>query len=176
MVSGALLNPSELLRSKSRLQNIYTAALNELKELESEPMCHRIAARLLVNNCQLLDGKDEATVLTDSGIRARDFVDSYAASLAICDLERGHFSIPSACVKFQESTLGRLSVPEKPLLHVTSKEIDLCLTGLAESDSAWGTWVSYRHKALRFCEAARADNEKGGTAPTCNAAGQSNIS
>ncbi|KAM0251278.1 hypothetical protein ACHAQJ_008269 [Trichoderma viride] len=135
-------------------------ALNELQELESEPLCHRIAARLLVNNCQLLDGRDDATILTDSGRDARDFVDSYAASLAICDLERGSFTIPSVCSKFQESTLARMSPPIKPQLHVTTAEIDDCLEGLAQSDSAWNTWVSYRHKTLRFCEAARADNEK----------------
>lgn len=52
-------------------------------------------------------------------------------------------------------------MPSKPELHVTTKEIDSCLEGLAQSDSAWNTWVSYRHKALRFCEAARADNKKG---------------
>lgn len=136
-------------------------ALNELQELESEPLCHRIAARLLVNNCQLLDGRDDATILTDSGRAARDFVDSYAASLAICDLERGSFAIPSVCSKFQESTLARIAPPTKPQLHVTTSEIDYCLEGLAQSDSAWSTWVSYRHKTLRFCEAARADNEKG---------------
>ncbi|KAH6610622.1 hypothetical protein Trco_000642 [Trichoderma cornu-damae] len=139
---------------------MYAIALNELQELESEPLCHRIAARLLVNNCQLLDGRDDATILTDSGRATRDFVDSYAASLAICDLERGSFIIPSSCSKFQESTLTRMAPPNKPQLHVTTAEIDSCLEGLAQSDSAWNTWVSYRHKTLRFCEAARADNEK----------------
>lgn len=140
---------------------MYAIALTELQELESEPLCHRNAARLLVSNCQLLNGKDEATVLTDSGRVVRDFVDSYAASLAICDLERGSFKIPKSCSKFQESTLGRLPVPSEPALHVSTLEIDKCLEGLAQSDSAWSTWVSYRHKALRFCEAARAELEKG---------------
>ncbi|KAK5987815.1 hypothetical protein PT974_11949 [Cladobotryum mycophilum] len=145
---------------ESRLPNMYMIALSELQELESEPLCHRIAARLLVNNCQILDGQNDATVLMDTGRAARDFVDSYAASLAICDLERGSFRIPSACSKFRESTLASVSPPSKPQLHVTTAEIDGCLEGLAQSDSAWNTWVSYRHKALRFCEAARADNEK----------------
>ncbi|PTB76682.1 hypothetical protein M440DRAFT_1438458 [Trichoderma longibrachiatum ATCC 18648] len=139
---------------------MYATALNELQELESEPLCHRTAALLLVNNCQLLDGRDEATILTDTGRAARDFVDSYAASLAICDLERGSFVIPSSCSKFQESFLARMPPPTKPQLHVTTSEIDACLEGMAQSDSAWNTWVSYRHKTLRFCEAARADNEK----------------
>ncbi|KAL6866642.1 hypothetical protein J3F83DRAFT_116580 [Trichoderma novae-zelandiae] len=151
---------SSLRLDNSKLPAMYATALNELQELESEPLCHRTAALLLVNNCQLLDGRDDATILTDSGRAARDFVDSYAASLAICDLERGSFIIPSSCSKFQESVLARMSPPTKPQLHVTTSEIDACLEGLAQSDSAWNTWVSYRHKTLRFCEAARRDNKK----------------
>ncbi|KAM0562832.1 hypothetical protein ACHAPJ_001672 [Fusarium lateritium] len=155
-------NSSPLLQhqSEKRLSNVYTTALQELQELESEPLCHRIAARLLVNNCHLLNGQDDAKIHIDSGRAARDFVDSYAASLAICDLERGSFMIPAACTKFRESSLAALPVPAVPQLHVSTAEIDVCLEGLAQSDSAWNTWVSYRHKALRFCDAARADHQK----------------
>lgn len=155
------LSPFEILQSGSKPSEIYTVALSELQDLESEPLCHRIAARLLVGNCQLLDGKNEATVLTDSGRQIRDFVDSYAASMAICDLERGRFTIPSVCDKFRETSLSQLSLDGQARLHVTSREIDHCLSGLATENSAWSTWVSYRHKSLRFCEAARADQEKG---------------
>lgn len=155
------LNLSEMLKSGSRLSDIYTTALSELHDLESEPLCHRIAARLLIGNCQLLDGKDEATILTDSGRRIRDFVDAYAASMAICDLERGRFSIPDACDKFREPTLAHLPLEEGARLHVTTREVDLCISGLGEENAAWTTWISYRHKALRFCEAARADQDKG---------------
>jgi hypothetical protein len=108
-----------------------------------------------------LDGQDDAKIHIDSGRAARDFVDSYAASLAICDLERGSFRIPGACSKFRESSLASLPVTTVPQLHVSTTEIDECLEGLAQSDSAWNTWVSYRHKALRFCDAARADHKKG---------------
>ncbi|KAI1846223.1 hypothetical protein JX266_007748 [Neoarthrinium moseri] len=154
------LSASSLLHTQNQRATTYEIALHELQQLESEPLCHRTAARLLVNNCQLLEGKDEATVLTDSGRQIRDFVDAYAASLAICDLERGSFAIPRECTKFRESALNQLGPPETAQLHVSSKEIDSCLSGLGASDSAWNTWISYRHKALRFCEAARADNEK----------------
>ncbi|ROW08242.1 hypothetical protein VMCG_03119 [Cytospora schulzeri] len=154
------LSPHEILQSGSPPSDVYTVALSELQDLETEPLCHRIAARLLVGNCQLLDGKDEATILTDSGRQIRDFVDSYAASMAICDLERGSFKIPRACEKFREPILGQLPLSEKAQLHVTSREIDHCLSGLAAENAAWSTWVSYRHKALRFCEAAMADQEK----------------
>lgn len=155
------LNLSEMLQSGSRSSEIYITALSELQDLESEPLCHRIAARLLVGNCQLLDGKNEATILTDSGRKIRDFVDAYAASMAICDLQRGRFAIPTACEKFREPALAQLSLDDQPELHVTTREIDLCISGLGEENSAWSTWISYRHKALRFCEAARADQEKG---------------
>ncbi|KAK4147430.1 nuclear fusion protein KAR5 [Dichotomopilus funicola] len=150
---------SEIVQN-SRLPDIYAVALSELQELESEPLCHRVAARLLVNNCQLVDGKDEATILTDSGRKVRDFVDSYAASLAICDLERGGFTIPKECAKLREPSLAQIAMRDDPQLHVSPAEIGLCLSALAASDAAWSTWVSYRHKALRFCEAARVDNEK----------------
>ncbi|KAK4453938.1 nuclear fusion protein KAR5 [Podospora aff. communis PSN243] len=152
--------PSEVVYQEPGLQNILSVTLNELQELESEPFCHRVAARLLVNNCQLVDGKDDATILTDSGRQVRDFVDSYAASLAICDLERGNFKIPTECAKFREQSLSQIAIQNEPQLHVSPREIGLCLSGLAASDAAWSTWVSYRHKALRFCEAARGDNEK----------------
>ncbi|KAK3384194.1 hypothetical protein B0T24DRAFT_74671 [Lasiosphaeria ovina] len=149
------------LQQPSRVPDIYAIALSELQELESEPLCHRVAARLLVNNCQLVDGKSDATILTDSGRQVRDFVDSYAASLAICDLERGSFAIPKDCAKFREPSLSQIALRNEAFLHVSPKEIGRCLSALAASDAAWSTWISYRHKALRFCEAARADNEKG---------------
>ncbi|TQN72929.1 Nuclear fusion protein tht1, partial [Colletotrichum shisoi] len=155
-----IVNPTVAVRDKSHLPTVFDVAMKELQDLESEPLCHRIAARLLVNNCQLLDGKDDATVLIDSGRQVRDFVDSYAASLAICDLERGSFVIPSGCTPFREYSLVSLPDSTIPRLHVSPQQIDSCLSGLAKSDSAWNTWVSYRHKALRFYEAARADNDK----------------
>lgn len=127
---------SRHLGSSSRSPSPYEVALNELRELESEPLCHRTAARLLVNNCELLEGKNDATAMTDSGRKIRDFVDSYAASLAICDLERGSFQIPRECDNFRESVLSQLSLQSWGHLHVSSAEIDGCLQGLGESDSA----------------------------------------
>lgn len=155
------LNLSELLKSGSRPSDIYTTALSELQALESKPLCHRVAARLLVGNCQLIDGKDEATIFTDSGRKIRDFVDAYAASMAICDLERGNIRVPATCEKFREPTLAQLPFDDQAQLHVTTREIDLCISGLGETSSTWSTWISYREKTLRFCEAARADQEKG---------------
>ncbi len=155
--ANAIPLPSNRLHS----DNLYTTALKELGSLETQPLCHRIAARLLVNNCHLLHGQDETAELADTGRLTRDFIDSYAASLAICDLERGSFAIPRECSKFREPALSKVEVAKTPHLHVSTVEIDKCLEGLAQSDSSWTTWISYRHKAVRFCEIAKSDNEKG---------------
>lgn len=69
--------------------------------------------------------------------------------------------IPSSCSQFREPVLAQIPPLAEPKLHVSSSEVDDCLEGLAQSDSAWSTWVSYRHKALGFCEAAQIENEKG---------------
>ncbi|KAI1741419.1 hypothetical protein F4680DRAFT_415384 [Xylaria scruposa] len=147
----------QLLRFDARQPNLYEIAL---KELESEPLCHQIAARLLMNECHLLEDKNEATVLTDSTRKIQDFVDSYAASLAICDLERGSIAIPAECSKFRQSTLSQLPIQSVASLHVTTAEIDNCVRGLGASSSTWSTWLNYRHKTLMFCEAARANIDK----------------
>lgn len=114
-----------------------------------------------MNNCELLNGETDATLMTNTGRAARDFVDFFAASLAICDLERAKFEIPRTCNKFREPVLGKLSALPSRELHVTTLEIEDCIKGLGRSDSAWTTWLSYRHQALGFCEAARVDHDKG---------------
>ncbi|KAI1178362.1 hypothetical protein F4777DRAFT_538450 [Nemania sp. FL0916] len=156
-------SPSQSFQIGAREPTSFDIAFNEMKALESEPLCHQIAARLLVHNCQLIEGKDEATVYTDSGHQIMDFVDSYAASLAICDLERGRFTIPTQCRKLRQSYLSQLPIPNHPRLHLTSEEIRGCLSGLGASSSAWNTWLSYRPRALGFCEAAKVENEKAQT-------------
>ncbi|KAI1443831.1 hypothetical protein F5Y02DRAFT_196469 [Annulohypoxylon stygium] len=144
----------------SELPDPYQMVLDELKAFQSGPLCHRTAARLLTTNCEVLEGKDEATLLTDGGALVRDIVDSYAASLAICDLERADFDIPEQCAQFREPALSQLPVQNPGQLHVSPAEISDCLKSLVESPSAWNTWVNYRHKALGFCETARVGNAK----------------
>lgn len=153
-----------LLGVKPSLPDIYAKALIELRGFDTKPLCHRVAARNLINNCQLLDGKGgDADLLVDGGgsRQVADFVDSFSASLAICDLERAGFDTHAACTKFREDAIAKWPLPSKPRLHVTSREIGACLAALAKSDAAWTTFMSYKMKASYFCEAARSDVEKG---------------
>ncbi|TAQ89372.1 hypothetical protein B7494_g2329 [Chlorociboria aeruginascens] len=153
-------NPTELLDSKSRKTEIYTKAMVELKRLEEEPLCHRVAAQLLMNNCQGLENISEQEYQLQSPRLQRHHVESFAASLAICDLERGRFVIPNACMPFSSSVLFRVSQDRKGNLQVSPDQVGECLEALGQDHSHWNTWLSYRDKALLFCRAARLDIDK----------------
>jgi len=151
----------ELLNYKSRNSEFYTKAMLELKRLEEEPICHRIAVQLLMNNCQGLENIRESEYQFESAHLQRHHVESFAASLAICDLERGGFVIPSACLQFTSSSLTRASHEQEGNLHVSADQVGSCLEALGQDHSYWMTWLSYRDKALLFCRAARYDIDKG---------------
>ncbi|KXJ90505.1 hypothetical protein Micbo1qcDRAFT_226459 [Microdochium bolleyi] len=147
-------------QNHSRFTNAAARASEEILALEGEPVCHTVAARFLSNNCQVLDGKDDATILTDSGRHIRDFLESYAVSLAICDLERGNKTVPDQCIKFRESSLTHIPIHDMAHLHVTSDEIQACLSTFATSAVVWGTYISHKQNALRFCEASLSENNR----------------
>ena len=154
-------NAQELLDSRARKSGVYTKAMLELKRLEEEPVCHRVAVQLLMNNCQGLDNAGESEYQYESAHLQRHHVESFAASLAICDLERGGFVIPSACLSFTSLSLIRASHDQKGNLQVSSDQVGSCLEALGQDHSLWMTWLSYRDKALLFCRAARFDIDKG---------------
>ena len=153
--------PSHRAQHISKLSQAAARAANDIIALEGEPVCHTVAARFLADNCRILEGKDDATMLTESGRHIRDFLESFAVSLAICDLERGNKTIPDACTKFRETSLAQIPVQKAAHLHVTSDEIESCLSTFAGSAVIWGTYISHKQNALRFCEAAMSENSRG---------------
>jgi hypothetical protein len=150
-----------LLASLSRKPEIFTKAMFELKRLEEEPTCHRVAVQLLMNNCQGLESMEDEDYQSDYGHLQKHHVESFSASLAICDLERGKFIIPQACDPFTSSTLYRIARDGKGKLQVSVEQVGACLEALGQNHSHWNTWLSYRDKALLFCRAARFDIDKG---------------
>ena len=154
-------NPDDLLRSRVRKPEIFTKAMLELKRLEEEPTCHRVAVKLLVNNCQGLEHIDENDYISNNGHLQKHHVESFAASLAICDLERGRFAVPHACNPFMSSTLYQIASDGNGKLQVSPEQVGRCLEALGQDHSHWNTWLSYRDKALLFCRAARFDIDKG---------------
>lgn len=154
-------NPDELLTSRLRKPEIFNKAMLELKRLEEEPTCHRVAVKLLMNNCQGLEHIGEGEYESGNGHLQKHHVESFAASLAICDLERGRFIIPHACSAFMSSSLYRIARDGKGKLQVSPGQVGQCLEALGQDHSHWNTWLSYRDKALLFCRAARFDIDKG---------------
>jgi hypothetical protein len=133
----------------------------ELKQLESEPICHRVAARLLVNNCRGLEQLNEHNYQFNSNEAQRHHVDSFTISLTTCELERMALMVPGECSPFTSVALFKYARDGREELEVSSGQVNECLRALAQDQSSLQTWLSYRDKALLFCQAARLDLDKG---------------
>lgn len=154
-------NPSELLDSRSRKPEIFNKAMVELKQLESEPICHRVAARLLVNNCRGLEELNEHSLQFNSNAAQRHHVDSFTISLTTCELERMALEVPIECAPFTSVSLFQHAREGREKLEVSAGQVNECLRAIAQDHSSLQTWISYRDKALIFCQAARLDLDKG---------------
>jgi hypothetical protein len=154
-------NPAELIYPKSRRPKIYANAIIELKRLEEEPLCHRMAAQLLINNCRGLADIDEHNYDAKSTHLQRSNVESFACSLAICDMERARSPIPEQCSPYASASLFRAARDADSKLQVSPEQVGDCLNALTSDPNHWNTWLSYRDRALLFCRAARVDIDKG---------------
>lgn len=157
-------NPQELL--DSRKPEVYSEALVRLKRLEGEPICHRVAAQLLMNNCRGLEGINEQTYQLNSDHIQRHHVETFAASLTTCEMERlgdpeaPDDPVPQACSMFSSSALFEHVREQKGNLVVTHEEVHSCIIALTKIENGYATWLSYRDTALMFCRAAGLDLEK----------------
>ncbi|KAJ5051791.1 uncharacterized protein L3040_001562 [Drepanopeziza brunnea f. sp. 'multigermtubi'] len=157
-------NPQELL--DSRKPEVYSEALVRLKRLEGEPICHRVAAQLLMNNCRGLEGINEQTYQLNSDHIQRHHVETFAASLTTCEIERlgdpeaREDPVPQACSIFSSSVLFEHAREQKGKLNVSHEEVHSCIIALTKIENGYATWLSYRDTALMFCRAAGLDLEK----------------
>ena len=158
--------PSELIDPESRRPKTYSKAINELKRLEDEPLCHRMAARLLINNCRGLEDIDEHNYQAKSSLLQRTHMESFACSLTVCDMERARSSIPEQCSQYTSSSLFRAARDVNSKLEVSPSQVQDCLAGLNKDPNLWSTFLDNRKTALLFCSAARADIDKGLIEPT----------
>lgn len=154
------LNPSRLLEDTRQKPGFYAAAMLEIKRLEEKPVCHRMAAQLLVKNCQGLKDLGVHEYQVASERMQRHHVESFAASLAMCDMDRARFDIPDACRPFKSHAL-ETALRTNGKLDVTADDVSYCLQGLGQDHSHWSTWLSYRDTSLLLCRGASVDVEKG---------------
>ncbi|CZR51965.1 uncharacterized protein PAC_01842 [Phialocephala subalpina] len=158
--SDSKFNPSELLDFKAHKPEVYTKALMELKRLEQEPICHRTAAQLLMNNCRGIEENDASENQWGSSHLQRHHVESFANGLTMCDAERAKWAIPEACFPFESSALYRASRDKHSRLDVSHHQVGDCIEALGRESSHWTTWINAREKAVTICRAARLDIEK----------------
>lgn len=151
----------ELANARSRSNELYSSAMLELKRLEEEPICHRVAAQLLMSNCEGLEDINQKEYDLYSGRVQRHYVESLAASLAICDMERSSMLVPDACESFRLPALLHASQESEGKLQVSQEQVGACLKGLGKDPSHWLSWTSYRDNCLLICQAARSDIDKG---------------
>jgi hypothetical protein len=131
----------------------------ELKRLESEQTCHRLAAQLLMNNCRdVKELSDEDSQLRNA---QNHHVESFANGLTLCDLSRGNFEVSDACSPFTPSALLRIYENKKGKLDVSFEQTTGCIEAFAQNHSQWLTWIRNRDNALMFCRAVRLDIDKG---------------
>ncbi|KAG4032619.1 hypothetical protein MFRU_006g00890 [Monilinia fructicola] len=150
----------ELANARSRTNELYSSAMLELKRLEEEPICHRVAAQLLMSNCEGLEDISQKEYDFYSGRVQRHYVESLAASLAICDMERSSMVVPDACESFRLPALLHASQEAEGKLQISQNEVGACLKGLGKDPSHWLSWTSYRDNCLLICQAARSDIDK----------------
>jgi hypothetical protein len=167
VTDSASFTPGDMLDPKSRKPELYELALMDLKKLGKESTCHQIATKLYMSSCQLfqeLELQSEGSLVTRGGGRLQDYIDSFAISRAICDLETAHAVIPHVCESFREpALLVVMNSRGVQGLEISHEQIGQCMKGLHSDQKSWTSYNSNRDSAALLCRASRLDIDKGKT-------------
>jgi hypothetical protein len=108
-----------------------------------------------------LEQLNEHNFQFNSNEAQRHHIDSFTISLTTCELERMALDVPGECSPFMSAALFQYAHDGHEKLEVSAGQVNECLRALAQDHSSLQTWISYRDKALIFCQAARLDLDKG---------------
>jgi hypothetical protein len=162
---SAGFTPREILEPKSRKTELYELALTDLEKLGKESTCHQIATKLYMSSCQLfqeLGVHSDESLATRSGGRLQDYIDSFAISRAICDLETAHAVIPGECQLFREpALLSVINSQGVQGLDISRDQIRKCMKGLHSDEKSWTSYNSNKDSAALLCRASRLDIDRG---------------
>lgn len=160
-----------MLEPKSRKSGLYELALTDLMKLGKESTCHQITTKLYMSSCQLfqeLEVHSHGSLVTRGGGRLQDYIDSFAISRAICDLETAHAVIPEACGLFREPALLRvMNSKDTQGLDISHEQIGQCMKALHSDQKSWTSYNSNKESATLLCRASRLDIDKGKFFSTC---------
>jgi hypothetical protein len=157
--------PGEMLEPKSRKPEIYELALTDLKKLGKQSTCHQVATKLYMSSCQLfqeIEVSGDGSLSTRGRDRLQDYIDSFAISRAICDLETAHAVIPNECSSFREpALLTVMNSKGVQDLYISHDQIGRCMKGLHSDQKSWTSYNSNKDSAALLCRASRLDIDKG---------------
>lgn len=151
-------NAKELL--ESRKSELYTEALARLERLEDQPLCHRVAAQLLMKNCRGLDGIDKQTYQLNSDHTQKHHIEAFTASLTVCEMEEVSFPVPESCLSFSSASIFH-HARETGYLKVSREQTVDCKTAIHQNPSNQHIWSNFVTSATVFCRAARSELENG---------------
>ena len=151
-------NPKELL--EFRKPEFYNEALVRLARLEDQPLCHRVAAQLLMKNCRGLDGIDKQTYQLNSDQTQKHHIEAFTASLTVCEMEEVSFSVPEACLPFSSTAIFNQA---RDIGHfkVSREQTIECKTAIHQNPSNQHIWSNFVTSATVFCRAASSELENG---------------
>ena len=160
---ASLVRPLTIGRSET-----YTTAISLLASMQAAPSCNRIAASMLLSDCQSIDGSSPSTEISIEHVRS-----IYAAQLAMCEIVSAGSTIPHQC-KSLEPTKAKIrdpgpsgfakatrdaSVPGQN--EISSHQLGLCLHALESRPQWWTSYSNSRQNAVVMCKAAQEDIAKG---------------
>ena len=179
--TGDLLNTNGIIQHSLPDSLRYT--FNTLRNLDTKPSCHKVAAAALIHSCSTLESTLGETIPRDNGeiSQGADSIISgeinlYAARLAVCELSSAKAFVPAACEAFiptvktikKPTWAGYLtgkgaSKPRK--LHpeyddITEQHLAQCLTGLESRPQSWTSFSNSKQNAVVMCHAMRGEIER----------------
>ena len=132
---------------------VYSKAVALLVQMQTGPSCRRLAATDLMTDCRSVEGAAASTLPNLDDVK-----ESYAARLAVCELQRADVEVPSQCNFF--SHLGTES-PSKVTARTTNFVLRPCLKSLESKPQWWTSYSNARQETEVMCQASRIEIEKG---------------
>ena len=145
---------------------VYSQALTLLDSMKSAPSCNRVAALVLLDSCQSIDGST-----TDAESSLEDVRSIYAAKLAMCEIVSASSMVPSECKPIQavnadskrrvQNAEAKGKTKPRGANFLEPRHLSQCLQSLESRPQWWTSYSNNRQNAMVMCQAVRADIEKG---------------
>ncbi|MCJ1419500.1 hypothetical protein MMC32_005855 [Xylographa parallela] len=131
---------------------VFSQALELLTSLQAAPSCNRLATSSLLTGCQSLESTSLEVEITLDDIRS-----TYAAQLALCELQSAGAQLPTHCA------INFLSNPNDASNKYNgrySQRLRKCLNSLESRPQWWTSYSNSKQNAVVLCQAARVELEK----------------